>query len=587
MSFQTPITVSQAIENIERDRYLLPGIQREFVWSHEQVERLFDSLLLGYPISSFLFWRVEGEVKGQHDFYRFLRTYRQKYKTHNEEVDARNLNDFQAVLDGQQRLTALYIGLRGSYAYKRPRVWDADNEYAYPTRKLYLDLQEPTEIEEDGRQYNFRFLPPSAAETTPDRWFEVSRIMALADDFEFDQFLEASGIKKNRFGWQALAKLKRAIHSAPIINYYLETDPSLDKALNIFIRINSGGEPLSYSDLVMSVAVSAWKKKKAREEIHGLVDEILNLGFQINKDIILRLFLLLHSEDVRFKPKNFTKDIAYQVEDAWDEIHRAFLEVFRLLKFLGFNNNTLTSKNAILPIVYYVVRKGNCKHLVEAKAEATNRQLIARWLHVLLLNQTMATQSDRTLKALRDAMKEHCQADFPVALTLTALEQINRKPEADDDFLEHLLSTRKDDSMAFSILSLLSPSLGNEEWKFEKDHLHPKTCFAEDNLRAAGVPDDELEFCKDEAHFDSLPNLHLLAERENRSKQGLPFKEWITRRTKETGLSESELRLRSLIPTNISLDLKDFKGFFTARKSELKIKLIQSLEMGTFQGTAQ
>lgn len=578
MSFQAPITVAQAIENIERDRYLLPGIQREFVWSHEQVERLFDSLLRGYPISSFLFWRVEGEAKGLHDFYRFLRIYRQKYKTHNEEVDARSFNDFYAVLDGQQRLTALYIGLRGSYAYKRARVWDADNEHAYPTRKLHLDLQKPVETEEDGREYNFRFLTPSEAEEDQNRWFEVSRIMALSDDFEFDQFLENSGIKKtNVFGWQALSKLKRAVHSSSIINYYLETDPSLDKALNIFIRVNSGGEPLSYSDLVMSVAISAWKEKKAREVIHALVDEILSLGFMISKDIVLRLFLLLHSEDVRFKTKNFTKDIAYTVEKEWEQIRVAFIEVFRLLKFLGFDNKTLTSKNAVLPIVYYVIHRGNAQDLVEAKAEFSNRQSIARWLHIVLLNQTMATQSDRTLKALRDAMKDHCKADFPVDVTFTALEKINRKPKTDEEFREHLLRTRKDDPMAFSILSLLSPSLGNEEWRFEKDHLHPKAFFAEDLLVASGMSSDDLTFSKDEAYFDSVPNLHLLAERENRSKQHQPLKDWIANRVQETKLSEADLRLRSVIPATVSLELKDFKNFYETRKAELHAKLLQVL----------
>ena len=58
MGFETPITISKAIGEIQSNKYLLPAIQREFVWSAEQIESLFDSLLRGYPIGSFLFWKV-------------------------------------------------------------------------------------------------------------------------------------------------------------------------------------------------------------------------------------------------------------------------------------------------------------------------------------------------------------------------------------------------------------------------------------------------------------------------------------------------------------------------------------------------
>ena len=68
MSFQTPITIKEAIENIESNKYLLPAIQREFVWKHSKIEWLFDSIMRNYPISSFLFWEVSGETKKVIDF---------------------------------------------------------------------------------------------------------------------------------------------------------------------------------------------------------------------------------------------------------------------------------------------------------------------------------------------------------------------------------------------------------------------------------------------------------------------------------------------------------------------------------------
>jgi uncharacterized protein with ParB-like and HNH nuclease domain len=48
-------TVADALAQIQNKTYVLPGIQREFVWKTEQIERLFDSLTQGYPFGTFLF----------------------------------------------------------------------------------------------------------------------------------------------------------------------------------------------------------------------------------------------------------------------------------------------------------------------------------------------------------------------------------------------------------------------------------------------------------------------------------------------------------------------------------------------------
>ena len=58
MSFQTPLTIKKALERIDKRELLLPAIQREFVWSADDIELLFDSLMCDFPINSFLFWKV-------------------------------------------------------------------------------------------------------------------------------------------------------------------------------------------------------------------------------------------------------------------------------------------------------------------------------------------------------------------------------------------------------------------------------------------------------------------------------------------------------------------------------------------------
>lgn len=250
MSFQTPLTINEVITDIHAKKYLLPSIQREFVWSQEQIKTLFDSLMRDYPINAFLFWKVPKEKASEFKFYEFLRDYHQKDNRHNPKANISGSDDVMAVLDGQQRLTSLYIALKGTYAtklsYKR---WD--NAQAYPKKKLYLNLL--SKPEDKGFEYDFEFLTDAEAKANDDsrHWFLVGKILDLKEQDEVNDYLLESGLlanpdkEKGKFANRALFKLHKVIHVNPIISYYLEQSTQLDKVLNIFIRVNSGGTTLS------------------------------------------------------------------------------------------------------------------------------------------------------------------------------------------------------------------------------------------------------------------------------------------------------------------------------------------------------
>jgi len=86
MSFEAPITIRQAVDRIHRKEYVLPSIQREFVWKPEQIIGLFDSLMRGFPIGSFLFWKVEPEHRSEYQFYNFLQHYHERDLRHNPKL---------------------------------------------------------------------------------------------------------------------------------------------------------------------------------------------------------------------------------------------------------------------------------------------------------------------------------------------------------------------------------------------------------------------------------------------------------------------------------------------------------------------
>ena len=103
MGFAQPISIKTAVTNIDKKQYLLPAIQREFVWSTEQIETLFDSIMRGYPISSFLFWEVNQDNIPKYQFYEFVRNYHERDNRHNEKANLAGEKSVTAILDGQQR----------------------------------------------------------------------------------------------------------------------------------------------------------------------------------------------------------------------------------------------------------------------------------------------------------------------------------------------------------------------------------------------------------------------------------------------------------------------------------------------------
>ena len=158
---RTPISIREAMSNIAEGKYVLPAIQRKFVWSADQITALFDSIMRGYPINTFMFWHVKQQKNiASYPFFAFLKDYREKYQTEGAECNVAAYSfDFDAVIDGQQRLNSLYIGLYGSYAYKLPRKWWNDNEESLPTRHLYINLIQPAQRENDIQDEYLNFSP--------------------------------------------------------------------------------------------------------------------------------------------------------------------------------------------------------------------------------------------------------------------------------------------------------------------------------------------------------------------------------------------------------------------------------------------
>ncbi len=578
MSFERPITIKETIEKIDRNEYYLPAIQREFVWKSEQIEILFDSLMRDYPIGSFLFWNVEGERVKDFQFYEFIRNYHEKNTTHNPKANVTGNSKITAILDGQQRLTALYIGMKGTYAYKIPyKRWD--NDSAFPKRKLYLNLLK--ESSEYDRKFDFKFLTPEEAEKNGEEtfWFEVGKILdfkepADVNDFLIDQGISSLEAKKSKFANRTLFKLQRVIHDVECINYYLEKGDELDKVLNIFIRVNSGGTVLSYSDLLLSIATAQWEVKDAREEITSFVDELNSIGegFDFNKDFVLKSCLVLTDfKDIAFKVDNFNRGNMLKIENKWDEISHAIKKAVNLISVFGYNRDRLTSNNAIIPISYYIMKKGNPHNFVEHSQYAKDRKIIHKWLASSLIKRAFSGQPDNVLRPIRSILETN-NTEFPHDKIIARFKGTNKSIIFNNDDIENLFFYKYEQSYTYSILAMLYPTLDFKN-KFHIDHIYPRGTFKEKKLRELGISGEKIEYYLTE--FNRLANLQLLEGTPNIEKSDSDFKEWITR-TYPDETERKEYMKRHCIP-DIDLSLDNFMEFIEKRKELMTKKFKEML----------
>ena len=571
--YQTGRTIKETLDQIQRRELVLPAIQREFVWGPNQVCRLFDSLMQGYPFGAFLYWQIESGNSGNFKYYDFVLEYHQRDKPHCEPLPAMANQKLTAVLDGQQRLTALNIGLRGSMAWKLPYYWWSSDQ-AFPVRRLYLDLLwKPGE--DDEAKYRFSFLTYKQISESGDKefWFPAGDILAMNDGPDMhDWLMDRLEPQQVRLAYRTLDRLHKVVHSERMLAYYEEREQDIEKVLQIFIRTNSGGTILSYSDLLLSVAVAQWDNHDAREEIHGLVDNLNGIGdgFSFSKDLVMKAGLVLSDiTNVGFRATNFNHQNMVVFEDNWDEIKRALALTVRLISGFGFDRHVLRSHNSILPIAYYLDLKNPGESYLTHSQFESDRKAIHEWLiRSLLKSGVWSSGLDPLLTALRQIIRENQDHGFPIDKIYAEMRSRGKSLTFEEEEIEDLSDMQYGNSLTFALLSLLFRFVDLRN-HFHVDHIFPRAEFTPTRLTAAGVPKERInDFIQ---LRDGLANLQLLEGAQNLEKSAKMPSKWLTE-TYSDATDRKAYTDRHLLG-NVPESITKFDKFYDARRELLKTKI--------------
>lgn len=554
------ITIYEALQNIRDGKYVMPAFQRQFVWSMEQIEKLWDSILLDYPIATFLFWHVDdSNVTWDTYFCNFLSEVtfdsRKQADSVNYELTSINVkNTDTAVLDGQQRLTSLYLSLFGE-GYIRPNYARKKSGDRLVT-KLLIELNK-NKISVDEEEYNSKKFDIKFSEKvgrlSPTQ-FEIKNIIdqKFQDDSMREKAIEDAianvPADSKEYARNILKKLYNKIFVEKLVRYTEITDMKQDDALEMFVRFNSGGKPLRKSEITMSILEAYWPSAKT-EFGKILVDSYANFG----TDFIIRSALMLYGDVVK---SNISKKIAEELKNKWNAFKKALKDLERVLKGMKIEVSRFSSSwNVLLPIIYYIYYNPDFDKNTEG-------------VRAYLLRAIFFTYFQSGTTGKLQQMKSNINS-FDYEITIEMLDQMNDL-RVTDGKIEDVLNSEKGSRVAGEVLYYLNLDWTNKNFKYEQDHLHPESRFNGSKPISVSMED----WKRWRGMRNRLPNLHLLEGRSNGSKNDMRLVDYYNDMNDE---QKAEFCKQAMIPKDVSLEIEDFEIFYEKRKAILTEKIRELL----------
>lgn len=259
-----PKQFSSLMDDISSGRLKVPQFQREFVWEIRKSAGLLDSIVKGYPVRSFIFWKTRER----------LRSVKNIGNLNLPETARGDYVNF--VLDGQQRITSLFAALKGEKIIR-------ENGKEEDFSEIFIDL----EAEEDEKII-----------TTEIEGKEKTQLIKLTD-------LLYGGITfLNQYPSKYHKKLEEYKKRIESYNYSVIQvgDVPIDVASEIFTRVNVGGKPLSVFEIMVAKTYDYEKDFDLSERFDKLIGSLKNVNYEtISNATVLQIAALILLKECKRK----------------------------------------------------------------------------------------------------------------------------------------------------------------------------------------------------------------------------------------------------------------------------------------------
>lgn len=367
--------ISTILEKIDENQLFVPAFQREYVWKRDDAKQLVDSLIKEYPTGTMLTWETANppELKGPHRY--------------NESQGAVRL-----LLDGQQRVTTLYMLIRGEIPpyYTAPEIMN-------DTRGLYVNLE----------TLELSYYMKLKMENRP-LWQNITDIFlknVRAKDVV--RALEARGETVDRERDDLIDDNARKIENILSRDFPEQTIPiraNIREAIDIFYKVNSSGVALTDAELALAQISGYWPQ--ARDLFKAKLNTLEKEGFVLKLDFLVYVLLgCLHhmGSDMR---KLHGEENREGVQAAWELLDKQVLDyVVNLLRTHAYVDHTqeINSVYALVPIIVYCFDKQGA-HLTEAEIRK-----VVKWFYYSQVRTRYTSQLpqklDRDLRILTESQQ--------------------------------------------------------------------------------------------------------------------------------------------------------------------------------------
>lgn len=541
---------------IEQGGFWLPNIQRDFVWSEEQIVRLFDSLMREYPIGTLMVWKTNQKIKCR----RFINTYTSNidltstYETPNEKQKL-------LVLDGQQRLQSLYIALNGSYDKK----------------ELYLDILNE-QVTNDDLKYRFKFIKEEQVQSN---FVKVKDIVYSNDKPTIIARKIISKLKDSNLNINidkeieiidTIDQLIRICCTQELISYHqldsIDNDAkySENDIVEIFIRANSGGTILEKSDLLKALLTASVDDMD--DNLDDIIRELNSVGYKFTRDHILKICLTLIGAGAKFEVDKFRKtENIEKINNNWKEISSAILDVkdFVYGKTYLRCDKSLGAYNPLVPIVFL-------RYTYKEKYKKVIESGLSNWLVKVMLASVFSGSSDTLIDLIIKSIDENKELNFE------AINEIFRNKNKSLEITEaNILSAEYGTEKGKRKLYLLF-NIWYEQFNFVPsfkenqpniDHIFPQSALK--NVKVKGDKGRAVQKYK-ASDINQIGNCMLLTLKENQmaGKGDILPKDWFK------GKSKEYLEMH-LIPQDKELWELDRFDDFIKERNKLIVKKIKDL----------
>lgn len=573
-------TIESLIKMVKDGEFILPEIQREFVWDLDRVAEFWDSIFYGYPVGQLLFWKTNTKIPAYSFFdnttnEKYLFVTKRPRWTHKIQVD--DFDGKTIVLDGQQRLTSLLLGVLDEGVTTKTRI-NSDDKKQYLCISL-RDIDEDTE--------------------------DKPKIFEWHKDEEGDDYVSIAKALDSRRQNKNIRILKdrlRSTESAIPVDYVVNKD--VDEVVEIFRRLNNNGRNMNKSELFLAMWFGSAKAADLKKDLVEL-RELFGKDFDVQDSTVTQLMKIIFGKTSESLNKtSYSPEMFREINKNLPRLKRA---IKYSVKFLHrecgiYSNSEMVSHSLFVPIVHVFY---NFKSNVPDKIRAELRCFIYRSLVFGLFSKSTNSVLLRMKNTIKDLSRDDSFIEklHPDIKTSIFADYDTNKSQWLDGEISDLLDIKKGSRSNLILLLLRQEPANVERDMFDQDHLIAADLFDETSFKALkedvrskfgirvnGKIVEEWKLTEQDLSQwaviakenkdkkDMLPNLWLLEASRNRKKGKVLLNIWYHRQSecqKEVFWQEIFLKRHD----EDYLKITNFDNLFNERRESLRKKLEELLAL--------